>query len=194
VTGVETIVDLHAFDNSTTEDNIGLGNNLVLRAVDRSSSDLLGSGIRHVQRIEESGVSAAYLSPDGSAMTFALANKPGVMCWSFASLDVVTVKISRHRASFANTRALAAWKKGQGDVALAGFVEATTIDPTFHWGWYNRASVEAKQGNHASAKTSLDVPAKLDPKARARACTDLDFASLRAAEPNALGCAKAKDR
>lgn len=72
--------------------------------------------------------------------------------------------------------------------ALAGFTEATILDASYGLGWYNRASVESKNGTLVSAKASFETALKLDPAFAKRACKDADFKALRAVEPSLFGC------
>ena len=61
-------------------------------------------------------------------------------------------------------------------------------DPRFALGWYNRAAVESRTGDTASAGASFRTAVALDAGMPARACRDHDFDALRASEPGLLSC------
>ncbi len=81
-----------------------------------------------------------------------------------------------------------AYQKNDMPAALASFTEATSIDPSFALGWYNRASLESRNADLPKAKASFESATKLDGTLAKRACKDPDFKALRAAEPSLFGC------
>ncbi len=143
---------------------------------------------RAAYRFNGGKIQGAHLSPDGKTAAFVVQFEIGVMCWDFSHLSTVVVDVARKRSSLANTIGWRAYQKNDMPAALASFTEATSIDPSFALGWYNRASLESRNADVPRAKASFESATKLDGTLAKRACKDPDFKALRAAEPSLFGC------
>jgi hypothetical protein len=150
--------------------------------------ETLGTLDTRVFRLNGSAIKGAHLSVDGKTAAFVVQTDVGVMCWDFSGIATVVVDVSRRRSSLANTIGWRAYQKRDLGAALAGFTEATTIDPSFGLGWYNRASVESRNADLTSAETSFQAALKLDASFAKRACKDPDFKPLRASAPTLFRC------
>ena len=188
VVGLDTRVAIRAIDASTPDDTKVVVQ-LVVRATDGSVETLATLDDR-VFRLNASKIVEARKSPDGRAALFVVQTSVGVMCWDFDSLPAVAVDIPRHRASLANTMGFRAWRRKDLAFALRAFTEATTTDPTFGLGWYNRAAVESRDGDLTSACASFGRALAIDAAFASRGCDDPDFVALRAAEPALFVCSK----
>jgi hypothetical protein len=186
VAGEATTVQLRVRDASN-QDGPKLDTELVLRGKG-GALETLGVLDRGAYRFNGGAIQGAHLSDDGKTAAFAVQFAVGVMCWDFAGLQTVVVDLARKQASLANTIGWRAYQKGDMVAALAGFTESTSLDPSFGLGWYNRASVESRNGDLAKAKSSFEQALKLDSLFAKRACKDPDFKALRAAEPALFGC------
>ena len=186
VSGEATTVKLHVNDVSNGE-GPKIDTELALGGKG-GARETLAVLDRAAYRFNNGTIQGAHLSPDGKTAAFVVEINVGVMCWDFTRQETVVVDIARKRSSLANTIGWRAYQKSDMPAALAGFTEATTIDPTFGLGWYNRASLESRGGDVAKAKASFTSATKLDAAFSKRACKDPDFKALRAAEPSLFGC------
>lgn len=188
IAGEPTKLEVRTRDVSKgPDDSPNLQVELVLRGKD-GASETLGVLDTRIFRLEKSKIREVFVSPDKKTAAIAVELHVGVMCWDFDRLVTVGASLARHKASLANTVGFAAWKKGDMSAALGDFTEATKHDATFGLGWYNRAAVESRTGDVASAKTSFESAVALDPSFARRACKDPDFAKLRTASPSLFRC------
>ena len=186
VVGEATTVSVHLRDISQPGDP-KLMVELVLKGKG-GALEKLGTLDAHVYRLNSSAIKGAHVSPDGKTAAFAVATDVGVMCWDFQGLSTVVVNVALTKATLANTIGWKAYQKGDMVAALAGFREATTLDASYGLGWYNRASLESRNLDVASAKVSCEAARKLDPSFAKRACKDPDFKALRASDPSLFDC------
>ena len=187
VAGEATTVSVRAHDVTQADGNPKIVVELVLNGKG-GALETLGVLDPAVFRVHGSSVQGTHVSPDGKTAAFAVQIAYGVMCWDFTNLPTVVVDIARKRSSLANTIGWRAYRRGDIAASLAGFTEATTLDASYALGWYNRASVESRNGDLVSAKASFEKALKLDPAFARRACKDRDFNALRAAAPSLFGC------
>jgi hypothetical protein len=171
----------------------GVTVDLVLRGA-RGAAEPLAKIESFTPRVERAPkIVGAYLSPDGKRVALAVEYAIGFMCWGpVAELDVSVIDVAPRRASLANSVAFRAYNAGDMNEALAGFTEATTIDPSYALAWFNRAAVESRLGKLDEATSSLRKAEALDASMEQRACKDADFDALRAdgRAAGSLRCAK----
>ena len=187
VAGEATTVAVRLRDVSQQAGDPKLTVELVLKGKG-GTMETLGTLDSHVYRLNSSAIKGAHLSADGKTAAFAVAIGVGVMCWDFAGLSTVVASVPRTRATLANTIGWKAYQKGDMAAAFAGFREASTLDATYGLGWYNRASIESRNLDVASAKASFETALELDSSFAKRACKDPDFKALRASDPSLFGC------
>jgi len=120
------------------------------------------------------------LSPDGRRAFIVAAYEEHSTEMRESTVVPTVIDVSRARAVLVNTLGFRAYRAADLPGALTLFREATTIDPTFALGWYNRASVEARTGDATSAVASLARVASLDAAQAHHACVDHDFDTVRA--------------
>lgn len=128
--------------------------------------------------VDDQDVLDARVSPDGSAVWMAIHYRDGVMCWDGEDIELTIADRDRVRAQLANAVGLRADRAGETDEAQARFVDATTEDPSYAWGWWNRGALESRRGDVEAAAKSLREAIALDESFAARACADADYAAL----------------
>jgi hypothetical protein len=141
-------------------------------------------------RVDAQEVIEARVSPDGSAVWMAIHYRDGVMCWDGEDIELTIADRGAVRAKLANAVGLRADHAGQAVEAYTRFVEATTEDPGYAWGWWNRGALESRRGDVAAAAESLRNAIALDGSFSERACADEDYAALVGSEVGAamLAC------
>lgn len=120
----------------------------------------------------------ASTSPDGSAVWMAIHYRDGVMCWDGEDIELTIADRANVRAKLANAVGLRADAAGETVEAYARFVEATTEDPGYAWGWWNRGALESRRGDVTAAATSLRKAMALEESFAERACADDDYTAL----------------
>jgi tetratricopeptide (TPR) repeat protein len=145
-------------------------------------------------RVDAQEVLHASTSPDGSAVWMAIRYEDGVMCWDGEDIELTIADRGQVRAKLANAVGLRADVAGETAEAYARFVEATTEDPTYAWGWWNRGALEGRRGELDAAAQSLGRAIALDASFAERACDDDDYAGLAASDAGAtmLACSYAE--
>lgn len=133
-------------------------------------------------RVDAQDVLEARVSPDGDAVWMAIHYRDGVMCWDGEDIELTIADRSLVRAKLANAVGLRADWAGETDEAYARFVDATTEDPGYAWGWWNRGALESRRGDVDAAAESLGRAIALDASLAERACADDDYATLAASE------------
>lgn len=129
-------------------------------------------------RVDAQEVLEASVSPDGRAVWTAIHYRDGVMCWDGEDIELTIADRGRVRAKLANAVGLRADQAGEPAEAYARFVEATTEDPGYAWGWWNRGALESRRGDVEAAVESLAEAIALDGAFAERACTDGDYAGV----------------
>jgi tetratricopeptide (TPR) repeat protein len=145
-------------------------------------------------RVDAQEVIDARTSPDGSAVWMAIHYRDGVMCWDGEDIELTLADRGAVRAKLANAVGLRADRAGETAEAYDRFVEATTEDPGYAWGWWNRGALESRRGDVDAAADSLREAIALDASLAERACADEDFAALAGSDAGAelLACGYAE--
>lgn len=166
---------------SAAPDGESLLLHIAVRGPEGASVDLeaLDNSPWHVDSQE---VVNARVSPDGSAVWVAMHYTDGVMCWDGEDIEFTVAARGEVRAKLANAAGLRAYRDGRLDEARELFETATSEDPSYAWGWFNRGAVQSLEGDLDAAATSLQTAIELDPSHEDRACGDDDYAALRATD------------
>ena len=135
--------------------------------------------------VDAQEVLEASISPDGRAVWMAIHYRDGVMCWDGEDIELSIADRANVRAKLANAVGLRADEAGETHEAYARFVEATTEDPGYAWGWWNRGALESRRGDVDAAAKSLAQAIALDQGFAERACGDEDYAALLGSEAGA---------
>jgi hypothetical protein len=117
-------------------------------------------------RVDAQEVIDARVSPDGSAVWVAIHYRDGVMCWDGEDIELTIADRRQVRAKLANAAGMHAYEAGELDQASAWFHEATTEDPGYAWGWFNRGALESRRGELEAAAKSVGKAS--DPRVRRR--------------------------
>lgn len=186
--GEPTEVYLRSSAHPTQEEALRL--HVAVRGPRGASIDLERLG-NEPWRVDSPRVLDARVSPDGNAVWVAMHYADGVMCWDGEDIELSVADRSAVRAKLANAAGLRAYRAGQWDEALALFTAATTEDPGYAWGWFNRGALQSRRADTDAAAHSLARAIELDPTHRDRACADEDYIALEATERGAalMACA-----
>jgi tetratricopeptide (TPR) repeat protein len=98
-----------------------------------------------------------------------------------AICDEVLAKDSDFALAY-TTRASALHRAGRRDEALADYRRGVELAPGEHLTHYNFACFWALEGNEAECEKYLRRALEIDPRAKPKAATDADFASVRGEE------------